>query len=449
MTPNQSKDIHNSHTKIQRPSAPFITLLLTISLVMAGCSFGQASPEAEAAPVELETYQSPSAADSAADSTSMGEGNGSDNSGGNSNEAAAQSSSSQQNTSTATNTQIGSDARQSISLITQSSYNGEIEPDDTVTVMAEVSGKVLEVMVEEGDQVTAGQLLVRIDGGLLEAQQAQATAGLKAAQAQLDLVQVAPDAELLAAAEAGVNAAQVAYNEALKGATSEDIAIGEAQVRQAEAAVRVAQAAYNEVKGNPKIAAMPQSMQLEQATLGLEAAKAQFQKILNGAPDDAIARAYSGLVQAQTQLTNLQQGASEEQVAAVEAQIEQAEAGLYLATLQASKTTVAAPMDGIVINKNVAVGSMAAPGAPVVVIMSNDVNITIPVEESKMAQLALGQPALIQVNAYPTELFEGEIIRIAPQLDPSTRTVKVTIRPTNDTENKLVPGMFATVDLLN
>ena len=71
----------------------------------------------------------------------------------------------------------------------------------------------------------------------------------------------------------------------------------------------------------------------------------------------------------------------------------------------------------------------------------------IPVEESRMAQLRIGQAAHIQVNAYPGESFDGTLTAIAPQLDAATRTVRVTVQP-DDTSAPLSPGMFATVELL-
>ena len=64
-----------------------------------------------------------------------------------------------------------------------------------------------------------------------------------------------------------------------------------------------------------------------------------------------------------------------------------------------------------------------------------------------MAQLQIGQPARIQVNAYPGQIFEGTLTAIAPQLDPATRTVRVTVQPNGDA-TQLTPGMFATVELV-
>lgn len=327
------------------------------------------------------------------------------------------------------------------------SYKGEISPVNRVTVMAEASGLVLEVDAEVSDHIQAGDVVAVIDSALLEAQRAQALAGLEAAQAQLDLTQEAADDEDLAAAKAGVAAASAAYQRALEGPTDEDRRTALAQLKQAEAAVHVAQAAYNRVKGNPLIGAMPESMQLQQATLAVEAAQAQYDKLLKGATADVIAGAYAQLTQARAQLHRLEQGAKDAQVQAAQAQVKQAETGLYLAQLQLDKATVHAPVDGIVSQVHTAQGAMLAPGAPVLTLRSEDVEVTISVEESRLHEVKIGQQARIQVDAYPGRIFSGEVIRIAPELNPATRTAAVTIRPTENAGD-LMPGMFATVDLL-
>ena len=195
------------------------------------------------------------------------------------------------------------------------------------------------------------------------------------------------------------------------------------------------------------IAALPESQQLQQATLAYEAAQAQYDKIVKGATDDVIAGAYAQLAQARAQLQRLEEGAKPAQIQAVEAQVRQAETALYLAQLQLDKATVRAPVDGIISQVNTAAGAMALPGSPVARILSPEVKIVIPVEESRMAQLQVGQPARIRVNAYPDRVFEGVVAIVAPQLDPASRTVPVTVRPTSDAAG-LSPGMFATVELL-
>jgi HlyD family secretion protein len=326
-------------------------------------------------------------------------------------------------------------------------YTGEIEPEEEVTIVAEVGGRVLEMNVKEGDRVTAGEVLMRVDSTTLEAQRAQALAGLQAAQSQVELLQVQATETDIEAARAGVAAAEAGYQRALDGPTDEDLTMAQSQLFQAEAAVRRAQAAYDQVSWNPLIAALPESLQLQQATLAMEAAQAQYDKLVKGATEDVIAGAYAQLAAARAQLQRLEDGPQEAQIEAAQAQVRQAETALYLAQLQLDKAIVRAPVDGIVAQTNLAVGAMALPGSPALRLFSPTVKIVIPVEESRMAQLQIGQLAHIQVNAYPGQIFEGTLTAIAPQLDAATRTVRVTVQPTGDV-TELTPGMFATVELI-
>jgi multidrug efflux pump subunit AcrA (membrane-fusion protein) len=326
-------------------------------------------------------------------------------------------------------------------------YNGEIAARSTVNVIAEVAGEVLEVNVEVGDRVRAGDILIKLDSTRLEAQQAQALAGLEAIQAQLELMTEPPNAADLAAAQAGVAAASAAYRRASNGPTEEELRAAEAQLRLAQAAVTMAQAAYNQVKGDMNINSRPETLQLKQAKLAVEAAQAQYDKLLKGATQDAIAAAYSQLAQARAGLKRLQDGVPDEQIEALEAQIEQTEASLYLAQLQLSKAQVKAPIDGIVSRVAAPAGTMAGPGTLLLVILSEEVEVTIPVEETRLPLLAAGQPAMIRVPAYPDRQYPGEIAYVAPKLDPATRTVRVTVRPSEITTD-LRPGMFATVELV-
>lgn len=325
-------------------------------------------------------------------------------------------------------------------------YNGEIAAANQVVVVAETAGMILSLDLEIGERVRAGTEIAQLDTTLLEAQKAQALAGLDAAQAQLDLLKAEADPDDVAAAEAAVAAAAAAYQRALAGATAEDQRLALAQLKQAEAAVTVAQAGYNQVKGNPAIGALPQSLQLQQATIGLEAAQAQYDKVLKGTTDDVIAGAYAQLAQARAALRRLQEGAKTEQVRAAEAQVRQAEMAVYLAQLQISKASVEAPVNGIVSRLNGTQGAMASPGTPLVTLLSETVEVTIEVEEARLSQISAGQPATIRVDAYPDRVFAGEVAIVAPELNASTRTVQVTIRPTEDA-TVLAPGMFATVEL--
>ncbi|NOX60963.1 MAG: HlyD family efflux transporter periplasmic adaptor subunit [Chloroflexi bacterium] len=333
------------------------------------------------------------------------------------------------------------------SSLGQQTYNAEILADAQIPIVAEVAGQILAVNVDVGDRVKKGDVLAQIDATLLEAQRAQAEAGLMAAQAQLDMAKAEPKESDLEAARAAVKAAEAAYKRALEGATPEDRKLALIQVRQAEEAVKLAQAQYDRIAGNPFAAMMPEALQLQQATFGLEAAKTQYEKALKGATADEIAGAYAQLAGAKAQLARLEEGASDEQIRAAEAQVKQAETGLYLAQVQVDKATVRAPVDGVVAQVMAAKGSMAGPGTPLLALLSNDVKLIVSVEEARIPEVYVGQPAIITVAAYPDREFQGEVTAISPALDPATRTLPVTIRPTGDAEG-LKPGMLATVMLL-
>lgn len=326
-------------------------------------------------------------------------------------------------------------------------YPAEIVAQEQVAVVAQVIGQVLEVTVDVGDHVQAGDVLVRLDSAALEAQRAQSLAGLAAAQAQLEALTAPASSPDLAAAQAAIDAAAAAYNRAANGPTDEERRQALAQLKSAQAAVTVAQAAYNQVKGNPNIGMLPQSLQLQQATLAGEAAQAAYDKLMLGATADQLAAASAQLANGRATLQRLLDGARPAQIEAAEAQIEAAENALYLATLQVDKATIPAPISGVVSKLQTAAGAMAGPTAPLLTLLSNHVRITVQVEETRLASLAGGQPAQIRVDAYPDRTFAGVIAYIAPELDAATRTVQVAITP-DDPDGLLRPGMSATVELV-
>ena len=111
-----------------------------------------------------------------------------------------------------------------------------------VSVMSEVSGSVVEVLADEGDQVQAGDLLVRLDDELLEAQLAEAQAAVELAEASLARMRVALPPEELARLEALLEKARIARDWALV-AWQDALAIRqnpqELDVQLAEAQARV------------------------------------------------------------------------------------------------------------------------------------------------------------------------------------------------------------------
>ena len=118
------------------------------------------------------------------------------------------------------------------------------------------------------------------------------------------------------------------------------------------------------------------------------------------------------------------------------------------------KASIKSPINGIVIKKFLDEGSQVEPSVspmmrvPVIMVANIDtVKVLVNISEKYLGKLREKTEAKIKVDAYPDEVFLGEVIRIAPLVDLATRTSEVEIRILNE-EHKLKPGMFARVNII-
>jgi HlyD family secretion protein len=136
--------------------------------------------------------------------------------------------------------------------------------------------------------------------------------------------------------------------------------------------------------------------------------------------------------------------------------IEQAKANLSLIDAQIAKLTVFAPMDGVILTRNVEPGEFVQPGATALTMgdLSN-LTITVYVPEDRYGQIKLGQQAEVTVDSFPGETFAAEVIHISDQAEFTPRNVQtvegrsstvyaIKLKVT-DTEGKLKIGMPADV----
>jgi multidrug efflux pump subunit AcrA (membrane-fusion protein) len=279
------------------------------------------------------------------------------------------------------------------------------------------NGIVEEILVSEGQRVEEGAVLLRLNTAQQKVAVARAQADLQRAQARLDQLVAGPreqeiaqaeaalataktrydrlaEASLpgnIAAAEAGVAAAQAALAQVLEGPSEQQIIEARAAVASAEAEVRQAQAAYNKVRLSPDIGALPQSAQLQQATINYEAAQARLADLQAGPTQAAIASASAQVRQARAQLDKLKAeqpsdlveagisvqqsqaqldlllaGARPEEIAAAEADVAAATAALQQTLVSLADTELRAPFAGTVAELNVNVGEQPSGALPVV-----------------------------------------------------------------------------------
>src|SRR5512139_3013681 len=129
--------------------------------------------------------------------------------------------------------------------VTELALSGYLEATD-VNVVPEVGAQILDLSVEEGDQVKAGQVVARLDDLLLQAQRQQAAAALLAAQAALTETLAGPRPEAVAAAEADVKRAQAGLLGARQAVTDTRNMLARppglaAQITEADTAVKLAE----------------------------------------------------------------------------------------------------------------------------------------------------------------------------------------------------------------
>jgi HlyD family secretion protein len=153
-----------------------------------------------------------------------------------------------------------------------------------------------------------------------------------------------------------------------------------------------------------------------------------------------------------------QGGVDQAQAAVDQAQktVQQAQASLDLVDAQIAKLAVYAPMDGIILTRNVEPGEFLQPGAAALTMADlNEITITVYVPEDRYGQISLGQQAEVTVDSFPGETFTAEVIHIADEAEFTPRNVQTVegrsstvyaIRlKVTDSEGRLKIGMPADV----
>ncbi len=359
---------------------------------------------------------------------------------------------------------------------------GTIEADQ-VNIGPEVSGRVAEVLVDEGQPVQAGQVLFRLDDALLKSQRAQAEAAVQTARAQRDQLVAPARPEQLVAAQATLSSTQASLAGAqadlarlLSGSTNDQIAAAQAQLQAAQAQAKILQDSYNavsnardtvkalNVKGHALGKTKDQlSVQLNSANSQVAAAQAALNQLLSGptSPQIRSAQARVAAAQAQAQAAQdqydlLKAGPSREQVAAADAALAQAQETLRTYDVQADKLVVRATQDGVILTRNIEPGEVVGPGAALLVLgQLNPLQLTVYLPEDSYGQVKLGQAARVAVDSYPGNAFSSSVVHVADQAEFTPRNVQtaegrrttvyaVKLNVPNP-DSKLKPGMPADV----
>jgi HlyD family secretion protein len=159
---------------------------------------------------------------------------------------------------------------------------------------------------------------------------------------------------------------------------------------------------------------------------------------------------------AETQLTTTKADllVAEAQLANARANIAQGESDLSQAKLDLDRTQIRAPIDGVVIARNIDPGGTVAASlqAPILFQIAQDlkqIQILVLVDEADIGAIETDQPVTFTVDAFPDLVFAGKVgqVRIAGTTTNNVVTYTVVVRAENP-QQKLLPGMTATVRIV-
>lgn len=260
--------------------------------------------------------------------------------------------------------------------------------------------------------------------------------------------------ESIAAAEAEVEALQKALSDEqvnlsqeIQKISNQDFITVEKRLAQAQVAFTSADTTLKQAKlANNKFLTDAAQDVFDLAESDLRDAKLQYNQMLSTSAAENLLEARARVAVARSRFDNardvlsaLQTGDESNQVSVAEAGVKQAEAAqaqaeanlnqakaaLALVDLQLDRASIKAPIDGVVLARNLEVGELIGTGGIVMTIgqvTQLDLNVFVP--EDRYGQVSIGQKVEIETNSFPGEIFLGTVSRIATQAEFTPRNVQ-------------------------
>jgi len=372
--------------------------------------------------------------------------------------------------------------------------SGEVRPIQFINLTSEVQGRIQDIYVKEGDQVTAGQLLVKLDPNQLQSNTDAQLAAYQASQneAQVTRSQVTAAQNQLLQAQQGLNASDAAIATAQQSVASARESVNRArqEVVAAQTDIDRAQvelnAANREAKRTAELVESGVVSRLEydqakdrveNAQVALRNAKSRLQS-----QEIAVKSAQSQVNEAIARVNEARARANQQQVAVKDARrgvdtanfsanasanrSQQSAAVLSGQKNQRDKTLQVAPINGVIAEIPNKVGVFALAGnstTPLLTIADmSAVNVEVKVDETEIDKVAVGQPVKIRVDALGDKELDGEVTQKTPLAVGKSQTsgglsVNINVQEakefrvviqikdlTDEFRNSLRPGMSAT-----
>ena len=347
--------------------------------------------------------------------------------------------------------------------------SGEVRPVQFMNLTSEVQGRIDDIYVKEGDHVTTGQPLVKLDPNQLQSNTDAQVAALQTSQDEIRVSQsqVTAAQNQLSQAQQQANVAQVAVDTARQQVIAAQTDVEKAQVE--------VNAANREKARNAKL--------LENGVISRQVYDESNDRVenamasLNTAKSNLSARQL-GIKDAQARLAQQEVAVRDGRravdtanlsVTSSESRANQQSAVLRGQKSQRDKTLVVAPINGIIAEIPSKVGTFAVAGLSTTALLTiadmSSVNVEVKVDETSIDKVEKGQKAKIKVDAFGDREFEGVVDNKTPLAVGKSQTsgglstninvqeakeLKVVIALVNlpqDVKDGLRPGMSATAEI--
>jgi HlyD family secretion protein len=349
------------------------------------------------------------------------------------------------------------------------SVTGEVVPAKWATVSIQTGGIVEDVLVEVGDQVEAGDLLVKletVDAELAvheaEAQLSNATAQVQQLESQPRSIDIAAAEQQVDEAEAGISQAIAERDRLASGVIASDIAQAEAELEAAEAERKAARIDYDELQDDLEDDVV-EDWEGDRAGLRLRAARENSEAAqislayTRGSASPRTAEAEAGVriaeaqrTVAEAQLEQVKAGVAQEEIALAQTEVAQAQIALEEARLSLERCERRAPFDGTVGMVDVRKGEQVQQGHPILTLgdLSTLRVETTDLDEIDVAKVQIGQSVDVTFDAFPDRVFQGRVVRINPMAETAGGGVNyTTIIELDDLAPGIRWGMTAFVDI--
>jgi len=333
--------------------------------------------------------------------------------------------------------------------------SGEVRPIQFMNLTSEVQGKIEEITKKEGDVVNKGEVLVRLDPNQLESNADAQFAAFQSAQTQITGAE-----NQRTQANQQLTVAQIAVDTARQNASTAQTEIDRTQVEL--------NAANRELKRTEQLleSGVVSRLDFDTAQDRVENAKAALKTARERLESNKIAiRDAQARVRQQEIVVRDAGNAIDRATKSVDQQA----AMLRGQRNQRDKTTVLAPINGVIAEIPSKVGTFAVAGLSTTALLTiadmSEINVEVKVDETEIDKVAVGQKAKIKVDAFGDAELEGEVLQKTPLAVGKSQTsgglsvninvqeakeFRVVIRLTNlnaDMQTGLRPGMSATATI--